>query len=87
MELAVLEKYHFMTSKGSSFELVWEQKSIHGREEPKGLRAAPAPYNAQKSLAVCYTAKTDIKLFAHDGAQLASVNSAGMTSFYLTVDT
>jgi len=77
IDSAVLElyKYEADTSRGDAFPLAWEKKGVHGREAGKGLQAG---VNSRgQSLAVSYSAQTDLQLFSHSGVELASINSSG----------
>lgn len=76
---AVLEKYSFNSdsSKGDPFSLLWEVKGVHGNKAGKGVRAGLNPHTSQKSLAMTFDSKDDMRLFDHDGSQLAAVSSSG----------
>ena len=70
-----LQKFAADSTRGDAFPLVWEKKGVHGREAGKGLRAG---VNSRgQSLAISFSAQTDLQLFSHSGAELASINSSG----------
>ena len=71
-----LYNYQADSTRGDAFPLAWEKKGVHGREVGKGLRAG---VNAKgQSLVISYSSSTDVQLFSHSGAELASINSSGM---------